>query len=47
MPGSKDVVFTGSRGKFRIWDKVKWQPVHTAGEQIGVSEPGVMSELGL
>lgn len=43
----KDVVFTGARGKFRIWDKAKWQPVHTAGEQIGVSEPNVMSELGL
>jgi MraZ protein len=43
----KDVVFTGSRGKFRIWDKAKWQPVHSAGEQIGVSEPGVLGELGL
>jgi MraZ protein len=43
----KEVVFTGSRGKFRIWDKAKWHPVHTAGEQIGISEPGVMSELGL
>jgi len=43
----KDVVFTGARSKFRIWDKAKWQPVHIAGEQIGVSEPNVMSELGL
>ena len=43
----KEIVFTGSRGKFRIWDKGRWQPVHTAGEQAGVSEPGVMSELGL
>ena len=43
----KDIVFTGSRGKFRIWDKLKWQPVHTSGEQVGVNEPNVMSELGL
>lgn len=43
----KDVTFTGSRGKFRIWDKAKWQSVQAAGEQIGVSEPTVMSELGL
>ena len=43
----KEVVFTGARNKFRIWDKAKWHPVHTAGEQIGISEPGVMSELGL
>jgi MraZ protein len=43
----KDIVFTGARGKFRIWDKAKWQPVHTSGEQVGVNEPGVMGELGL
>lgn len=43
----EDVVFTGARGKFRIWDKASWHPVHSAGEQIGVNEPGVMSELGL
>jgi len=43
----KEVVLTGSRNKFRIWDKAKFQAVHAAGEQVGVSEPGVMSELGL
>ena len=43
----EDVVFTGARGKFRIWDKASWHPVHSAGEQIGVNQPGVMSELGL
>ncbi|MGH7785429.1 MAG: division/cell wall cluster transcriptional repressor MraZ [Candidatus Binatia bacterium] len=43
----KEVMFTGSRGKFRIWDKAKWEPVHTAGEQVGVAEPGVLGELGL
>jgi MraZ protein len=44
---TKDVVFTGSRTKFRIWDKSKWEPVHLAGEQIGANEPAVRSELGL
>lgn len=44
---TKDVVFTGSRTKFRIWDKAKWQPVHSDGEQIGVTDPDVMTELGL
>jgi MraZ protein len=43
----KEVMFSGSRAKFRIWDKAKWQIVHAAGEQIGVSVRGVMSELGL
>jgi MraZ protein len=43
----KEVVFTGARGKFRLWDKASWHPVHSAGEQVGVNEPGVMSELGL
>lgn len=44
---SKEIVFTGARGKFRVWDKAKAQEVHAAGEQIGVNEPGVRSELGL
>ncbi len=43
----KEVMFSGSRAKFRIWEKMKWQTVHAAGEQIGVSVRGVMSELGL
>lgn len=43
----KEVVFTGTRGKFRIWDKAKWQPVHSAGEQVAVVDPNVMTELGL
>ena len=44
---SDDIVFTGARGKFRVWDLHNWHPVHSAAEQIGVSDPGVMSELGL
>jgi MraZ protein len=43
----KEIVFTGARGKFRVWDKSRWQPVHDAGEQIGIAEPGVIGELGL
>ncbi|MGD9764544.1 MAG: division/cell wall cluster transcriptional repressor MraZ [Candidatus Binatia bacterium] len=43
----KEVVFAGGRGKFRIWDKSKWSTVHLAGEQRAVSEPGVLTELGL
>lgn len=43
----KDIVFTGSRGKIRVWHKANWQPVHSAGEQVGINEPGVLSELGL
>jgi MraZ protein len=44
---SKEVVFAGARGKFRVWDRAKWQPVHLAGEQKVISEPGVLGELGL
>ncbi len=43
----KEVMFATARDKFRIWDKAKWQLVHDAVEQIGVSEPGVITELGL
>jgi MraZ protein len=43
----REVMFAGSRNKFRIWDKPKWQVVHAAGEQIGSRMRGVMSELGL
>ncbi len=43
----KEVVFAGGRGKFRIWEKSKWSTVHLAGEQRGVSDPGVLTELGL
>lgn len=44
---SKDVMFTGARNKFRVWDKARWQPVHQASELVSVSQPGVLSELGL
>jgi MraZ protein len=43
----KDIVFAGGRGKFRVWDQAKWEPVHQSGELIAISEPGVLSELGL
>ena len=43
----KDVVFTAGRGKFRLWDRVQWQPVHQAGELAAVNERQVLSELGL
>lgn len=43
----KEVVFAGGRGKFRIWDKTKWSTVHLAGEQRGVGDPSVLTELGL
>jgi MraZ protein len=43
----KDVVFTGGRGKFRLWDQAKWKPVHEASELIAISEPTVIGELGL
>ena len=44
---TKDIIFAGARGKFRVWDQAKWQPVHQAGELIAVSDPQVLSELGL
>jgi len=43
----KDVVFTAGRGKFRLWDRIQWQPVHQAGELAAVNERQVLSELGL
>jgi MraZ protein len=44
---AKEVVFTGSGVKFRVWDKGKWEPVRLAGEQVSVSDPSVLTELGL
>ncbi len=44
---SKEVMFTGARNKFRVWDKTKWQPVHLAGELVSVTEPGALTGLGL
>ena len=43
----KELVFAGGRGKFRVWDKEKWATVHQGGELVGVTAPGVLSELGL
>jgi MraZ protein len=43
----KDVVFAGGRGKFRLWDQAKWDGVHQAGELIAVTDPQVLTELGL
>lgn len=43
----KEIVFTGARNKFRIWDKPKWDAVHSAGEQLGAADPKVRNELGL
>lgn len=43
----KDLVFAGARGKFRVWDKAKWEPVHQGGELVGVNEPAVLAELRL
>lgn len=43
----KEVVFTGVRGKFCIWDKSVWQPVNSAAEQVGATNPRVQYELGL
>lgn len=43
----KDLVFAGGRGKFRVWDKAKWEAVHLGGELVGVTEPAVLAELGL
>jgi MraZ protein len=43
----KDLMFAGARGKFRVWDKAKWEPVHLGAELIGVNEPAVVAELGL
>lgn len=43
----KDVVFAGGRGKFRVWDRAKWHPVHQAGELEAINDPNVIGELGL
>jgi MraZ protein len=43
----KDVVFTGARTKFRIWDRPKYEAVRDAGEQLGAGDPKVRNELGL
>jgi MraZ protein len=43
----RDVMCASGRGKFRIWDKAKWESIHLAGEQRLVNEPNVLTELGL
>lgn len=43
----KDIVFTGSGLKFRVWDKAKWDIVRQAAEQHAVTTQSVLTELGL
>lgn len=44
---AKEVVFTGVLDKFRVWDLAAWRPVFDSGEQIGMNNPQVVSELGV
>ena len=44
---AKDIVFTGSGLKFRLWDRGKWDMVRQAAEQHAVTNQSVLTELGL
>lgn len=41
----KEVVFSGAREKFRIWDKIVWQQINEEAEQFLVGNPNSFNIL--